>query len=395
MKASEKRYRPVPDAYFKVLRKNIRPILIYFFVFLLITILGTRMGAGASGGNGFTLSRVGTAFVGGDGSPLAEGLKQYLSGSADFVPVKTDTQSLQDALFFDQVDYILRIPKGFSQGFMAGREETLERTAAQKSAGGVYMDLAVDRYLNTARMFRAANPELSQAQLAAAAAQNLSLHADVTFRGSASQSTALGNTAFYFTYLVYAFLSILFLVISSLMLTFNKPDLRRRNLSSPLPPAALQFQLFGGHLVLTLLVWLAAILLGAALFGGQSGIGPQFLLFSLNALCFALSALSISFLLGDTVRNRGAQNGMANVISLGLCFISGVFVPQQYLADSVLAAARFTPSYWYIRAVNDIRGLPAFTFPALRPVLVCMLIQLGFTAAFFAAALAFSKRRAA
>jgi ABC-2 type transport system permease protein len=78
---------------------------------------------------------------------------------------------------------------------------------------------------------------------------------------------------------------------------------------------------------------------------GTDVISPNFVLMCANSLCFAISALSLSFLIGGMVSTRGAQNAIANVLSLGMSFTSGVFVPQQYLSSSLLNVAHFLPSY--------------------------------------------------
>jgi len=48
------------------------------------------------------------------------------------------------------------------------------------------------------------------------------------------------------------------------------------------------------------------------------------------------------------------MSAAANVFSLGSCFISGVFVPQDLMSNTVLKIASFTPNYWFVKANNSI-----------------------------------------
>ena len=65
----------------------------------------------------------------------------------------------------------------------------------------------------------------------------------------------------------------------------------------------------------------------------------------------------------------------------------------EFLGDSVLRIASFTPTYWFVNANNRIAELTQFNFSNIEPILSCMLIQLGFALAFFTTALVISKKR--
>ncbi|MGB4237507.1 MAG: ABC transporter permease, partial [Bacillota bacterium] len=87
------------------------------------------------------------------------------------------------------------------------------------------------------------------------------------------------------------------------------------------------------------------------------------------------------------------QMGATNVIALGMSLLGGVFVPQSIMSKSVLAVAKFLPSYWYVLANNGISELSATFGDYLRPVFGSMLVQLGFALAIFAVTLLMSKEQ--
>ena len=96
-----------------------------------------------------------------------------------------------------------------------------------------------------------------------------------------------------------------------------------------------------------------------------------------------LVALSISLLASRFVKNENAQNIVSNFISLILCFLGGAFVPLELLGPGLLNVSKFTPTYWYIKALESVSGLTAFDSEALRPVWSNLLILLGFAVAIF------------
>jgi ABC-2 type transport system permease protein len=80
-------------------------------------------------------------------------------------------------------------------------------------------------------------------------------------------------------------------------------------------------------------------------------------------------------------------------MALGTSFISGVFVPQEMLGDTVQTLASFTPTYWYILAINEIDTLVDFGSLSLQPTIRYMLIQLGFAIALLAVAMAVIRQK--
>jgi ABC-2 type transport system permease protein len=78
---------------------------------------------------------------------------------------------------------------------------------------------------------------------------------------------------------------------------------------------------------------------------------------------------------------------------LGTSFISGVFVPQELLSDTVLRVASFTPNYWFVKSNITISGLDNITAKTVTPIFYNMLIVLGFAVAALAIALVITKQK--
>lgn len=87
--------------------------------------------------------------------------------------------------------------------------------------------------------------------------------------------------------------------------------------------------------------------------------------------------------LGSFVKNKEAQNGIVNVIALGFSFICGAFVPQQLLGSFVLGIARLLPSYWFIKNNDEIILLSKFDWNSFSPIVMRMVVLLGFAILFF------------
>lgn len=378
------------NAFFKVIRRNIGSLLIYLIVFVGVSMIITSE-LQKQGNTAFAETRTNIAVLNEDGSePLAAGLVEYLGKNSTLVAVDDSDQAIQDAMFYGNISYAVRIPAGFSQSLLKSSDTVpLQKVAVSKLDTSISMDFLVQRYLRLARLHVQGQPDAPAGDIVAAVAKDLEQRADVKVNlyGSSQQTN---NLSYYFRYLAYCILAIMILGISTFMMTLNDADLSNRNQCSPVRPLRFNLQLVLGNAAFALVVWAVCCVASFVVYG-SAPLNMGTLLLCVNALVITLVALSIAFLVGKFVRDRGAQSAIANVMSLGLSFLSGVFVDQALLGESVLRVTRFEPVFWYVKAVDDIRNLTDFSLSSIQSVLGSMGIQLGFALAIFLVALALSK----
>ena len=381
----------VYNAYFKIIKQNMPTISIYIGVFLLIAILSTYIG-GEKASPDFSQTKINIAYVNDDqGAALADGLRDYLMQNTNIINIPNNEESLQDALFFRKVEYIVIIPAGFSKSFLSGKDDVkIEKTSSQNSQNSVYLDFLINKYLGTAALYSQNMSGISNSELLGFIKSDLEEQTSVQME--AYGQTTDRKVATYYTYLVYAMISSIFLGVTSIMLVFNDTDIRRRNQGSPLKSRNMNMQLFLGNLSFAVIVWIIMVVFGFII-SGQDAFDLNSVMMYVNSLCLTLVCLSLSFLIGNFIVNRDAQPAIANVLSLGLCFISGVFVPQQLLGKTVNYIASFTPTYWYVKAINDIDKLVVINAANVIPIVNSMLIQLGFAVALLTVALAIAKQK--
>ena len=377
----------------KVTKRHLVSLGVYLGIFAVLAVMLTAFN-NTSQSLSFEAVRPSAAIVNRDGeSALVRGLEDFLAGYADMVKLEDDREALQDARFFDAVDYILIIPQGFAKDFSQGGG-TLEKNTRFTSAEGRYADLLVNRYLSAARAYRQA-AELSEEELLEAVKADASVQAEVEKKSFLESQPIDESFQVYFRTLPYIMMAVLILAVTTVMMVFNKPDLRMRNLCAPVKLRHVNLQLALYNVCLGGVAWLVLCAMAFLFYGGRiQGTDVRLvLLILLNSICYLFVCLSVAFLLGNFVKDGGGQNIAANFISLGLSFLGGSFVPLELLGDSVLQVARYTPSYWYNHAVEAISGLVRFDSQALGPVFISMAIQTGFAAAVFSVALVISKFR--
>ncbi|MCO7177127.1 ABC transporter permease [Sporolactobacillus kofuensis] len=382
---------PVFNLCLKIIRKNWISISIYLAIFLVISVLLSTNSAPKETHN-FSQEKAKLVFISKDHTPLTEGFRKELAKSATFVKIPDNTEKLQDALFFRQATYILRIPKGFTENVLNGGSMQLEKTIVPNSAENAYVDLSVNQYWRLAKLYAKHEPQLSEKQLADKLSANFSHNTPIEMKAQIRAKTDQGFSMYYFNFLAYTLSAVLILGISTVMIVFNKNDLRRRNFCSPVHASSINSQMILANLLFAAISWV--ILVGFCfIFDSKNIMTPNMIYFLLNSAVFTLCISCISYLIGNLLGNLRNMSAVCNVVTLGPCFISGVFVPQQFLGETILKIARFTPTYWYVQANDEISQLTRFTWTDLSPVFYNIAVLIGFSLAFLALSLVVGKRK--
>lgn len=379
-------------AYFKIILKNIPLMSIYIIVFLGLAAI-FAFSPSPVGNTDFEDTSLPIAVINQDGeSPLSQGLTDYLGKHFVLVSLENTEKAKQDALFYQKAIYIATIPQGFSRAFNAGEKPTIETVTVPNTPEAFFVNQKVEQYLNTLWLYQNFLPDATVESLISATQKDLEQSTDVVMV-QFSKNTTNNNHIRYFNFTAYALLAILILGISSIMMVFNQKDLRLRNLVSPMTHMNYNLQLIAGSFLFSFVVWIVLVAVGIFFFWSMAAIRSAIILCSINVFVMMLAALSIGFLVSQFVKARNVQSAMANVISLGLCFLSGVFVPQLFLGDAVLKVAQFNPVFWFVKANETIGNLSVINQATLMPIFINMGIVLAFAVAIFVVAMVVSRVR--
>ena len=378
-----------------IMNRRFTTYLIYLMIFLALSIIIPAMSE-EQFNTDFSTMKPNITVINRDGdTPLSDGLLTYLREYGNEVALDDDKTTLQDATFFHATDYIVFLPQGFHDSFIAGENVTLDKVVTTETAKGYYADRLVGQYLNLARSYLSAGLPMGEDVLAENVLRDLSLSVN-------TEKVQFGDSApIAFSYLIfnrmlpYILLVLNILFVTNITMVFKRTDLRMRNMCSPLRTRTLSVQQILRCSIMCVAAWLVMSVVGLIMYGGSlAGVdGRVVALVLLNSFVFTITALSIAALLGTITSSPNAQNAAANLVGLGLCFLGGVFVPLEMLGDGMLAVSRFLPTYWNVSTLDAIGSLTSFEASKLVPVWQALLIQLAFAAAFFCLTLVISKQQ--
>jgi len=374
--------------FLKIVVKMLPIIAVYMLIFCLLTIFRSFEKSQTD----FSDIRLAISIVNKDNSPSSKILEEHLRSANDVVELKSyDDEFVQDSLYYFSTQAVITINEDFEQKLADGDIDGLvESRRLPSTYVAQFSDAQISRFLKTAALYTASGVTPEEACRKAAESDNE--RTEVTVLGSTSESVDSGLANF-FGYYGFGAIYIIFSALIPVMTKFFDSDIRRRIDSSPISVFKKTLSLSVGGLTVISVIWLTFILLAQLRYGDV--FSTEGLKCLANSLIYSLVAASLALFFSALFKSRdtdkNALSGITNVVGLGLSFVCGVFVPQDLLGSGVLSAARFLPTYWYVKANNNIFGICGEVSDQSK-LFGCFGIQLLFAAAFFALYLAFTKQ---
>ncbi len=381
---------PVFKTFMKIVKKNRGTVIMYLAIFLGIAIPITKLIPGASTPSYSDTSEP-VAVLDYDNSTLSRGIVEFMRTTQNLKEIKTDKDSIQDALYFRDVSYILSLPENFEKDLLEGRNPLLNTTSIPNSYSGIYINMQVEQYISFLRIYLANG--LSAEEAVSKTAQVMNTKADVNLVNDGKKLSQSYKFMFYYQYIPYMLLGILVQIIGVVFLSFNKEEVRKRTLCSSTTLFSRNVQLFLGCIVLGLSVLIIVLSISFIMYSNELPKSGVFSWLLINSLSFLTVSISLGFLVGSIVKSDNQLSALATSIAMVFSFLGGIFIPQEFMNSQIQQISKFFPTYWYT-VNNKLLGYAQNTF-AFDHISFTQntLIQLGFALAFFTLALAVSKQR--
>lgn len=319
---------------------------------------------------------------------VTKNLIDYISKNSNVIDIKDEGDSINDALFYRDVNYIIYIPNNYRNDFLDKKNPTIQI----KSTGDYQSSLAemmLTRYINTANTYN--NILNDENELMNKINETLDLDVNVNVV-TKLDTTSLEKAVSYYNFLNYSIIAGLVYVICLVLLSFRNEKIRKRTIISSMNYKKMNRQLLISNSLLAIVLWGVYVVLSFALIGDIMKSSHGFILI-VNSLVFTICALTISFLIANLIDSKNAVNGIINVIGLGSSFLCGAFVPVQWLPDAILKIAHVLPSYWYINANEIVKNIECINIQTVKPVIIDMFVVCAFSIGFIVLTNIVSKKK--
>lgn len=384
------------NTFLKVALKKIPSIITYVIIFFSVSVVIVSINT--SDEAIYESERLNITVFDNDKTDESRALIEYLSKSNDIVEKEMTQQEITAELFYRVTDYVLTINEGYAEKLNGGETDGLFTSLTlPMTYSTAYADSQINQYISTVNMYRAGGSTVAEAVKKAAESDVKTEITVETFGNGDGEYDAFAYN--YYRLLPYLFLTVIITGISGVMVAVRRKILRERILCAPISNVTFTSQLVLGTVLVSFIVWLFMVVASALLIGVDVLFTTQGALIILNSLVFmlvvvAISVLICTFISGTSTANR-AQTVIvmiSNIVSLGMSFLCGVFVPQALMGEGIATVGRLLPAYWYVQALDNIAQMNGQKFD-MTTVLSSMGIELLFAAALFSVALVVTKAK--
>ena len=308
---------------------------------------------------------------------LTKNLISYLGENSNRKEIKEEEDSINDALFYRDINFVIYIPEDYSKEVMEGSNPEIEI----KSTGDYQASLAsrmLERYLQIQTIYK--KKETDEENLIEAINHNLKTSAKVEI-ASSLDTTKTTNSSRYFNFASYSIMAVVIFVVCLVMSSFKEKNTKKRIIISSMNYKEHNRKLLLASFVYSSIAWLLFILLGAILLKDIL-FTTRGLIYMLNAYLFTFCSLTIALLISTLITDKNAVSGIVNVIALGSSFLCGAFVPAEWLPKGVLQIAHALPAYWYINSNDLLKTIEVINRESLKPILINSLVLIIFSILF-------------
>ena len=306
-------------------------------------------------------------------SDLTNNFVKYLAKHANLADIDTkDEEKINDALFYRDVNYVIYIPKNFTNDILQGKEPIMNYKSTNDESAS-YSQMLVNKYIKTALIYKdyyQANDLIKKIN------ETLSTNTNVKIKTHLDTSKVSAATR-YFNFLNYAFLAGCVYCISMILASLKEENVNKRTIISSYSLRKYNRIVLLSNACVIFLMWLFYMILSFILFK-KLMFSFNGILYMINSLVFAFCGLTIGFLIGNITQNKNAIGGIVNVVALGSSFLCGCFVPISYLPNYVLKIAKILPSYYFVINNELTKSIEIFSWGNIKPLLINNIVIICF-----------------
>lgn len=358
----------------KLQLKNIGLLVMNLVIFLVMSILiGTIVVPSTA--DAFSIHKVELGVINEDGETevtenLFEALEPIIASKKD---VENDREKLQDMLFYDDIQYVLIIPKGFSEGLTSGNPIPTKKMVTTEYSS-VVVDNMISKFMSSYGAYKN-NTGLTDAQIFEKVQADMTKQAELEIGIEVNKDYKLERFNIYCRFAVLMFFSVIAVIIVNGTSIYRSKKLFARTSISPVNNKTMLLQVMlscvmfvAGVVALWLIVGL--IVFGSVIFSARG------LLMIANTLVLVLPLTALGILLSALVKSMETMSFIGNIIGLFMGFASGAFIEQSLLSTPLKVAGMMTPGWYFIENIDNI------TYYTLSSITGKMFINMGIMVGF-------------
>lgn len=331
-------------------------IILYLAIFMALGIM-IIVSKDNSSTLGYEKESVTMAVIDRDKTELSCGIREILEASQNVVDIEDNEKKIREELYYSNIEYALIIPENFEKNYLEAIENDdttdnlLLGTGRPSSNASYYIKNIVDNYLSGINLYIKADYSIEEAINNMKSIDTSKNNVSIIEGSMESSKLSVG-----FMILPYVLIALSCFIIGFIILEYQKPEIKKRLEISAVSSFRRSTQLMLSVFVIGIIIFAISLGLVNILNPGNVFNDSNIGYYLINLIMMILNSIAIAFFVASVSVNSNAVNGLANVLSLGMSFLCGVFVPVSLLSKSVVKISKIIPVYWYENN-NNILGI--------------------------------------
>lgn len=374
------------NCYMKIAKKNIGMIIMYFVIFIGISIAMLQVNKRDESNSVFNEYKLAVGLVDRDGSEVSKGVADYLSKLHNVELMNDNMSEIQESMYYFEKDIIVQIPEGFGDGFIS-KDVEIDITQQPGTYNYMYIESQINDFLNRAVIYNRAGYTVSESFKEASIIEDSKVSLlDVNGNGG-----RIPDFAYMFRYFPYISIAILCNVLGTIVFSFRTKEVKNRIAASAISFKRQWIEEFLAFIVIGGIIWIAFLVFTVICTGKSLIENANLPYYIINSMTVTILPLSIAFLIGMIAKKLSVVNMIVTPVSLFMSFLGGVFVPLSMLNDVIRKVARFIPVYWYEDINDKLINYEILPAAAVKEIWCGLGIQMLFIIMFIAVALAVNR----
>lgn len=357
--------------YWKIVKKNIGIIILYTVMLL---VFGTMNLKANKNSFEFISSKPDIIIVNNSSGIITDNLISYLKTNANVKNI-TDENDIDDAVFFRDANYVIYIPKEFENKIENGKEFNIDIKTNNSYDSYIASEL-LNKYLDVfSKYMNLYNDKILAIQKLD---NTLNKKASVVIENKTNLNS---KTSLFYNFSSYSIMAIVIYIICLVLSSFNDEKISKRTNVSGMNYKTFNNYLYISSFTFTFIIFIVYLILSFLILK-SSILNINGILYSLNMFIFFIVSFTMTILISNLVKSKGAISGVVNVISLGSAFLCGAFIPIKYMPSFALKIAHIFPTFYFIDNNEYIASLQNFDKSSYEFVLKNFIIMIIFVMIF-------------
>lgn len=293
------------------------------------------------------------AIIDNDKTPESESLLSYMEDKGTIKSINYDENAIKDALFYKDVESVLVIPENFSDDLKNGTAK-VQKYKSSNEWISFYLDLKINNYLNTQKMYEEKFPEMNIEDLSKILKEDLNVDTNVEYITTKDDGETKLSFAIYMKFIGFVLLMQLLIGVTITSSAFNTDIVKKRIICSSYTDRKFNRDLLLGHCTIALVIIMFPILASFIYYPASLVLSKSGLLMILRVFFHSLTVLALAGVITSISGNQEKLTIMINAISLPLCFLGGIFIPLELISGNILKVSQFLPQYWFSRGIEVV-----------------------------------------